>query len=591
MAIYKGKNGNAIRYIDLFCGIGGFRFAAEQISAELGIPVKCVFSSEIDEDCLRAYEENFGERPAGDINSIKAEDIPDHDILLAGFPCQPFSIIGHRKGFEDIRGTLFFEIARILEAKKPKAFVLENVKLLAGHNNGKTLKRIMTALSDLGYNADFRIFNALDYGLPQKRERIFIVGFKKACSFDWPKGGVPMIPLNDILEENVPEQYYASAYIRKNRLKKQKPTKEPTIWHENKAGHISAYPFSCALRAGASYNYLLVNGERRLTMREMLRLQGFPESFKIVCNYSQTRKQAGNSIPVPVANAVLKNLFIAQGWHNGYVEYDSNNLQYQMVDGQIRICEKGKNMVEEPRLRTVEKYKPPYPLNKFPKEFAFNLGREIVYLIGSRGTSRLEGEDWEEIFARIVGANWKPSNVGLDDVVLQQTAWGAKTVKTQSKKGPSSVSTVRLISGRNSPVYSFGDRQVSECDPDELGEKILSIWNERVAGIRKLYKHLRTIVLIKSDDLLEVAVFEFDTILYPPENFKWKWNKKNNLEGFRIDSKQHTFTWQPHGSQFTIIEKVPPDRLSMRIKKPPYLDRDAFLKAIHFDASWIEIIK
>lgn len=155
----KGKNGKAIRYIDLFCGIGGFRVAAEQLAGDLGIPVKCVFSSDIDADCQRAYEENFGEKPAGDLTVVKAEAIPDHDILLAGFPCQPFSIIGHRKGFEDIRGTLFFEIARILEAKKPAVFVLENVKLLAGHNNGKTLKRIMAALRDLGYYADFRVFN------------------------------------------------------------------------------------------------------------------------------------------------------------------------------------------------------------------------------------------------------------------------------------------------------------------------------------------------------------------------------------------------------------------------------------------------
>lgn len=351
MANRNSKNGKAIRFIDLFCGIGGFRVAAEQIADDLGTPVNCVFSCDIDEDCKQAYEENFGEKPAGDITAIKAEDIPDHDILLAGFPCQPFSIIGHRKGFEDTRGTLFFEIARILEAKKPKTFVLENVKLFAGHNNGKTLKRIMAALRDLGYHADFRIFNALDFGLPQKRERIFIVGFKEACSFDWPKGGVPMTPLKNILEENVPEQYYASAYIRKNRLKKHKPTKEPTIWHENKAGHISAYPFSCALRAGASYNYLLVNGERRLTMREMLRLQGFPDSYKIACNYSQTRKQAGNSLPVPVAKAILKNLFIAQGWHNGYVEYDLNNLKYQMVDGQMRISEKKAKYGKKPKIK------------------------------------------------------------------------------------------------------------------------------------------------------------------------------------------------------------------------------------------------
>jgi len=341
MANRNNKSSKPIRFIDLFCGIGGFRVAVEQLVHELGTQVKCVFSSDIDEDCKQAYEANFKERPDGDITAIKAEDIPDHDILLAGFPCQPFSIIGHRKGFDDTRGTLFFEIARIIEAKKPTAVVLENVKLLAGHNGGKTLKRIMAALQDLGYHADFRVFNALDFGLPQKRERIFIVGFKKTCSFDWPKGGVPMTPLKEILEENVPEHYYASEYIKKNRLKKQKPTKEPTIWHENKAGHISAYPYSCALRAGASYNYLLVNGERRLTMREMLRLQGFPESYEIACNYSQTRKQAGNSLPVPVAKAVLKNLFISQGWHNGYVEYD-NNLQYQIVDGQMRIFEKGK---------------------------------------------------------------------------------------------------------------------------------------------------------------------------------------------------------------------------------------------------------
>jgi len=345
------RNGKAIRFIDLFCGIGGFRIAVEQVSDDLGTAVKCVFSSDIDEDCQKAYEENFREKPAGDIKVINAEDIPDHDILLAGFPCQPFSIIGHRKGFEDTRGTLFFEIARILEAKKPKAFVLENVKLFAGHNKGETLKRIMEALRDLGYHADFRILNALDFGLPQKRERIFIVGFKKACSFDWPKGVLPMIPLKDILERNVPEQYYASAYIRKNRLKKQKPTKEPTIWHENKAGHISAYPFSCALRAGASYNYLLVNGERRLTMREMLRLQGFPDSYKIACSYSQTRKQAGNSLPVPVAKAVLKNLFIAKGWHKGYVEYDFNNLQYQVIDGQMRIFEKRKKYGRKAKIK------------------------------------------------------------------------------------------------------------------------------------------------------------------------------------------------------------------------------------------------
>lgn len=310
------KDKKKIRYIDLFCGIGGFRVAIEQLGKEYSLPVKCVFSSDIDEECRKAYKINFGEYPVGDITKIAADDVPDHEILLAGFPCQPFSIIGNRKGFEDTHGTLFFDIVRIIEAKKPDLILLENVKLLKGHNNGRTLKRIIEAFGDLGYVSDYKILNALDFGLPQKRERIFITGFKNQCLFEWPKGGIKMKPLTKILENKVPNRYYASEYIRNNRLKKQKPTDEVTIWHENKAGHISAYPFSCALRANASYNYLLVNGERRLTMREMLRLQGFPDSFKIVCNYSQTRKQAGNSLPVPVAKEVIKNMLLSIGWLN-----------------------------------------------------------------------------------------------------------------------------------------------------------------------------------------------------------------------------------------------------------------------------------
>ena len=333
------KTQNAIRFIDLFCGIGGFRFAVEGVAEKCGATTTCVLSSDIDKVCQTAYSANFGETPHGDIHSIDTDSIPDHDLLLAGFPCQPFSIIGHRKGFEDARGTLFFEIARILEAKKPTAFVLENVKLLVGHNGGKTLARIIEVLRGLGYSVDRRVFNALDFGLPQKRERVFIVGFKSPTDFEWPKGGIPMKPLREILEKKVPREYYASKYIRDKRLAQHPPTKEPTIWHENKAGHISAYPYSCALRAGASYNYLLVNGERRLTPREMLRLQGFPDSYKIVCNDGQTRKQAGNSLPVPVAAAVLGQVFRACGWSaekNAEFNYPSK----QIIDRQLLMLEK-----------------------------------------------------------------------------------------------------------------------------------------------------------------------------------------------------------------------------------------------------------
>ncbi len=307
------KNQSTVRFIDLFAGIGGFRYAMQNAAQEAGVDVECVFSSEIDKECQSVYKENFGDAPHGDITKISAKDIPDHDFLLAGFPCQPFSIIGQMKGFEDARGTLFFDIARILEEKRPSAFILENVKLLVGHNKGETLKRILETLKDLGYHVTYKVLNALDFGLPQKRERVFIVGFRPSGIFQWPSGKIPMKPLSKILEKNVPKQYLASEHIRKKRLSKQKQTKELTIWHENKAGNISVYPFSCALRAGASYNYLLVNGKRRLTSREMLRLQGFPEEFKIICSYTQTRKQAGNSLPVPVAQAVIKNTLEACG--------------------------------------------------------------------------------------------------------------------------------------------------------------------------------------------------------------------------------------------------------------------------------------
>jgi DNA (cytosine-5)-methyltransferase 1 len=304
----------AARFVDLFCGIGGFRFAVEEVCRRRGLLPRCVLSSDIDAGCQEACLANFGERPRGDITLVEASAVPDHDLLLAGFPCQPFSIIGRRRGFEDTRGTLFFEIARILEAKKPAAFVLENVKLLARHDKGRTLARILGALRGLGYHVDYRILNALHFGLPQKRERIFIIGARAATSFVWPAGGEPMTPLSRILEKDVPKKFYASNKIRQSRWSKLTPGTEPAIWHENKSGHVTAHPYSCALRAGASHNYLLVDGERRLTPREMLRLQGFPETFQIVGKTRHIRKQAGNSLPVPVAAAVLESLFESLRW-------------------------------------------------------------------------------------------------------------------------------------------------------------------------------------------------------------------------------------------------------------------------------------
>jgi DNA (cytosine-5)-methyltransferase 1 len=297
-----------LKFIDLFCGIGGFRVAMDEACLENHLLPECVFSSDIDQFCQDSYEANFGHRPAGDITKVDENDIPDHDILFAGFPCQPFSIIGQMHGFSDIRGTLFFDIARIIDRKKPKAFILENVKQLVGHDHGKTLKVILQTLRDLGYNVQYAVLNALDYGLPQKRERVIIVGHRDPILFSFPSPVRPFKPLSEIIEKNIDQKHFASEYIVKKRTEKHKSAYKLSIWHENKSGNICSYPYSCALRAGASYNYLLVNGERRLTPREMLRLQGFPDTYKIVVNDGQARKQAGNAVPVNIVKAVILKL-------------------------------------------------------------------------------------------------------------------------------------------------------------------------------------------------------------------------------------------------------------------------------------------
>jgi len=293
------------RFIDLFAGIGGMRLAFENVGGE------CVFSSEWDIYAQNTYEANFGERPQGDITKIKPETIPDHDILLAGFPCQAFSICGDRKGFLDTRGTLFFNIEEILKIKQPLAFLLENVKNLKSHDRQRTFKTIIKHLENLGYFIHHTVLNSLDFGIPQKRERTIIVGFKDKVDFYFPKPIGIKPNLSTILENDrdIDPKYFVSPEIRKKRLLKVKPNYPiPSIWHENKSGNISALEYSCALRAGASYNYLLVNGVRRLTPRELLRLQGFPDRFKIVVPYTQIRKQTGNTVTIPVIEAVAKQM-------------------------------------------------------------------------------------------------------------------------------------------------------------------------------------------------------------------------------------------------------------------------------------------
>lgn len=295
-------------FVDLFAGIGGIRIPFTELGG------KCVFSSEWDKAAQISYSYNFGEVPFGDITKINSDSIPKHDVLLAGFPCQAFSIIGKMKGFADTRGTMFFEVARILQHHQPKAILLENVKQLVSHDGGKTFKVILDILAELGYSVKWKILNALDFGLPQKRERVIIVGFKSAAACEQFNFDFEPIAYNlaSVLEDdkNVDSSLFASDMILDKRRKRVegKNVFYPSVWHENKSGNISILPYACALRTGASYNYLLINGYRRPSSRELLRFQGFPEKFKIEVSHQEIRRQTGNSVAVPMIRAVAKKI-------------------------------------------------------------------------------------------------------------------------------------------------------------------------------------------------------------------------------------------------------------------------------------------
>lgn len=314
-----------LTFIDLFAGIGGIRIPFD----ELGY--RCLFSSERDPAAQRTYAHNFGSTPRGDITAIPAQDIPPHNLLLAGFPCQAFSIMGKMRGFDDTRGTLFFEIARILEYHNPPYLLSENVKQLTTHRRGETFARILQILADLAYHCCYKVLNALHFGLPQKRERLILVGFKNSALCE--RFSLEFTPrpydLRTIIDPAASRDrtLYASPRIRQKRLEsvKGKVCFTPSVWHENKSGNVSILDYSCALRSGASYNYLLLDGQRRFSTRELLRLQGFPEWFSIAGSLSDARRLTGNSVPVPIIRAV------AQRLHN-LIEQNETPLESSAVE-------------------------------------------------------------------------------------------------------------------------------------------------------------------------------------------------------------------------------------------------------------------
>ncbi len=316
-------------FIDLFAGIGGMRIAFQNLGG------KCVFSSEIDEYAQKTYALNFGETPEGDITKINEKDVPEHDILVGGFPCQAFSIAGKRGGFKDTRGTLFFDVARIIKEKQPKAFFLENVKGLTNHRSGKTLATILNVLrEELGYIVpEPRVINAKNFGVPQNRERIFIVGFRSdmgvcAEDFQYPDSTDTTKCIADIMEKKpVSVKYYLSTkYIECLKTHKQRnEAKGNGFGYEIKdINGVSNTIVTGGM--GRERNLIIDNrlkdftpvthiqgevnkqGIRKMTPREWARLQGFPDNFKIEVADVRAYKQFGNSVAIPAIQATAENL-------------------------------------------------------------------------------------------------------------------------------------------------------------------------------------------------------------------------------------------------------------------------------------------
>jgi DNA (cytosine-5)-methyltransferase 1 len=286
---HKTTTGSEYTFIDLFAGIGGFHIALHNLGS------RCVFISEFDKYARQTYEHNFSkivpdlissDNFAGDITKINAKDIPEFDILCAGFPCQPFSVAGYKKGFDDTRGTLFFDIARIIKEKKPQAFILENVKGLFIHNNGQTLLRMKEVLESLGYSFFYKILKADDYGVPQNRQRLLMVGFRnKAIEFEFPKPFPLKTTMSDILGGNCPK----------------------TVGYTLRVGGRGS-----GMGDRRNWDTYLVDGkEVRLKPQHALKMQGFPDDFHFPVSEAQAMKQLGNSVAIPMIQAVAEQVFIS----------------------------------------------------------------------------------------------------------------------------------------------------------------------------------------------------------------------------------------------------------------------------------------
>lgn len=318
----KDKSLQGMSFIDLFAGLGGFRIALESLGA------RCVYSNEWDRTAQKVYAKNFGNFPDGDITQVDEKTIPNHDILCAGFPCQAFSISGKQKGFEDSRGTLFFDVARIVKEKKPKVIFMENVKNFASHDNGRTLETVKRTIEKLGYQFHCKVLNSVDYGVPQKRERIYMVCFRNDLGikdFGYPKP----FPLKKHVEDCLlsDEKAVASLWVERpdTHLKKVEDDKYADtpirLGIVNKGGQgeriysvkgiavtLSAYGGGAFAKTGG---YLINGKTRRLHPRECARIMGYPDSYKICENANQAYRQFGNSVVIDVLQLIAAQIGLA----------------------------------------------------------------------------------------------------------------------------------------------------------------------------------------------------------------------------------------------------------------------------------------
>lgn len=311
------KHCNQLKAIDLFAGIGGIRLGFEQTFGE---NISFVFSSEIDKFAKITYQANFQDMPYGDITQIQEQDIPKHDILLAGFPCQAFSMAGLRKGFYDTRGTLFFDVVRIVKYHKPKVILLENVKGLKNHDKGNTFLVVKRKLQELGYSVYADVLNAKNFGVPQNRERIYIIAVLKEFNsdnqidFEKVKSIDIQSKVGDILQNDVDDKYTISDKLWAGHQRRKAEHKQKgngfgySIFNKN-----SIYTSTISARYYKDGSEILIEQDnknpRKITPREAARLQGFPESFIIPVSDVQAYKQFGNSVAVPVIRALAENIF------------------------------------------------------------------------------------------------------------------------------------------------------------------------------------------------------------------------------------------------------------------------------------------